>query len=240
VKGGNSIDVQFNPQTLKLTYTNENKGDNQQKGASQQFLGPGTTKLAVELLFDTTQSGTDVRKQTAKVDYFMQPKRQPNQKNKMLPPGAVFEWGSFKFAGITDSLQVTLDYFSETGVPLRATLSLGMTGIDTILPEPKDPAKEGQSGTQPMEAARAGDSVPKAAGRDGKSSDWKAIAAANNIDDPLRLRPGTLLDLNAGVGVSVSAGGGLGVAGGISAGIGGEIGFSAGWGVVWVLAAERV
>jgi hypothetical protein len=234
VQGGNSIDVQFNPQTLKLTYATESKGDNQSKGASQQFVGSGTTKLAVELLFDNTQSGkdVDVRQKTDKVAYFMRPKPQPNQKTKTAPPGVVFQWGTFKFAGIMDSLQVSLDYFSETGVPLRATLSLGMTGIDTILPDQPDSATAGQPGTRPMEAARAGDSVPKAAGRAGKSSDWKSIAAANNVDDPLRLPTGRLLDLNAGVGAGLSVGGGIGAAAGIGAGvgIGGQVGFSAGLG----------
>ena len=38
--------------------------------------------------------------------------------------------------------------------------------------------------------------------------DWKSIAAANGIEDPLRLSPGQLIDLNAsaGAGASFSAG----------------------------------
>jgi Contractile injection system tube protein len=66
VKGDPSRDVEvhFNPQSLKVSYANENKGGDQPGGSSKQFVGSGTSKLAVELVFDTSQSGQDVRKVT--------------------------------------------------------------------------------------------------------------------------------------------------------------------------------
>lgn len=241
VESGVTIDAHFNPQNLKLTYANENKGDNQSKGASQQHIGSGTTKLAVELLFDTTRSSEngndqDVRKQTEKIAYFMKPKNDPKTK-KPIPPGVSFEWGSFNFAGIVDSLQITLDYFSEEGIPLRATLSLNITGIDTIV-EAKGSDQNKLPGTSPKTTAKNNDNLAKISGENGNSSDWKAIAAMNNIDNPLRLKPGTLLDLNATAnaraGVSLSAQGSLSASAGVSsglgfsAGLGGGVGFSAG------------
>src|SRR5215469_6263652 len=122
VNGKNDVEVQFNPATLKLTYANENKNANSPGGSASQYVGNGTTKLAVELLFDTSQTGTDVRYWSAKVGYFMQPTKQADPKNKRVPPGISFEWGTFSFPGIVDSLTETLDYFSEDGVPLRATI----------------------------------------------------------------------------------------------------------------------
>jgi len=51
--------VQFNPDTLKVTYANQIKepsGSGDQSGPqAQQFVGAGTTKLAVQLFFDVTQ-----------------------------------------------------------------------------------------------------------------------------------------------------------------------------------------
>lgn len=235
VSGGVDITVQFNPQTLKLTYANENKGGDQPKGSSKQFTGKSTTKLAVELLFDTTHTDDDVRRWTARVGYFIKPKEQPGQNNKQVPPGVRFEWGTFRFDGVIDSLQETLDYFSENGTPLRSSLSLSMTQQDIVFPE-RSTGKLGKAlgepGKAPLNAARANDNVQGMAGREGKSKDWKAIAAANNIDDPLRLPAGKLLDLNAGAGAGLRVGGGAGVAAGISAGagIGGQLGFSAGLG----------
>jgi hypothetical protein len=235
VKGSNDIEIQFNPQTLKLTYSNENKGGDQSGGSAKQFVGKGTTKLSVELFFDTTQQGTDVRYWTGKVGYFMRAKDKPK-----VPPGISFEWGNFNFSGTVDSLQETLDYFSEEGVPLRATIALGITRQDIVFPTEQETGKPGASlsgkpGNAPLNIVRdngngRGDNMPKMMGREGNSGDWKAIAAANNIDNPLRLKPGMLLDLNAGA--SARAGVSLGAQGGISAsaGISGGIGFSAGLG----------
>jgi hypothetical protein len=229
--GGKSVEVRFNPQTLKLTYGNENKSGNQPTGSASQFVGASTSKLAVELLFDTSDTGKDVRATTANVAYFIKadlnPAKQTTKQQKRVPPACRFEWGTFRFDGVIDSLQETLDYFSEDGVPLRSTLALGFSGIDTMLePNPKAP------GTSPKKPVRAGKSLPQVAGDNGDSSNWKSIAAANNIDDPLHLPAGTMLDLSAGasgsvgVGASVSASTGGNV--GFSAGLGGGVGFAAG------------
>jgi hypothetical protein len=243
VEGGKNLEVHFNPQSLKLTYANENKGGDQPGGNAKQFVGSGTSKLAVDLLFDTTDTGQDVRKITADVAYFIQAKKQADQKNKRVPPGISFQWGSFIFRGVMDSLSETLDYFSEEGVPLRATLSLGVSrqDIEFLFGEASayqgGPAGSGAGtpATSPLSAAQPGDSVQEMAGRSGKSSDWKAIAAANNIDDPLRLSAGALLNLN----VSAGAGAGAGISASVTAsasftagaGGGGSAGAGAGAGV---------
>jgi hypothetical protein len=239
VLGNNDVEVQFNPQTLKLTYANENKSANSPGGSASQYVGNGTTKLAVELLFDTSQTGTDVRYWSAKVGYFIQPTKQRDQKNKRVPPGISFEWGTFEFPGVVDSLQETLDYFSEDGVPLRATIALGISRLDIVFPDiapPETAPSAGQPGTAPLDQARAGDNVAKMAAKRGDSANWKTRAAANNIDDPLHLSAGAMLDMNAGasagVGASIGAGASAGIEAGadigFSAGLGGGVGFSAG------------
>jgi hypothetical protein len=204
VPNGKEVKAQFNPQTLKLSFANQNKGGDQPGGSSKQFVGSGTSKMTVELLFDTTADSSDVRKKTQEVAYFIQAKPQPKDKNKRVPPGVSFEWGSFIFRGVVDSVDETLDYFSEEGIPLRATISLSISRqeIEFLFGNPGQAmgAKPGGTspppGTTPLEPARPGDSVQKMAGRSGQSGDWKTIAAANNIDDPLRLNPGTWLNVN--------------------------------------------
>src|SRR5262249_12319981 len=154
----------------------------------------------------------DVRFYSAKVGYFMKPTGQPDQKNKRVPPGVSFEWGTFKFPGVVDSLQETLDYFSEDGVPLRTTIQLGISRLDILFPDvanPADAPAAGQPGQTPLKPARAGQSVAQMAGENGNSGDWKSIAAANNVDDPLRPPTGGMLDLNAGAGVQAGAGAGI-------------------------------
>ncbi|HEX5165941.1 MAG TPA: hypothetical protein VFV93_11140, partial [Thermomicrobiales bacterium] len=253
--GAKSVEVDFNPQTLKLSYANENKGGDQPGGSNKQFVGSGTSKLGVELVFDTTGTGVDVRKRTMDVAYFIQAKAQKDKKNTRVPPGISFEWGSFIFRGVVNSISETLEYFSPEGVPLRATVSLDISRqeIEYMFGKPGQasagPAtspKAGTPGQAPLDTPRPGESLQQMAARNGNSADWRAIAAANNIDDPLRLSAGALIDVNVSAGVSASAGAGISIGagasasasagisigGGAAAGISGgaAVGFSAGLG----------
>ena len=251
-QGGASVTVQFNPQSLKLNFQNQITGGDKPGGSETQFVGSSTSTLAVELLFDTTADGTDVRAQSKQVAAFLLAKPQGK---KRIPPRLRFEWGSFLFEGIMVSMGETLDYFSIDGVPLRATLALNMTQPSVLIipgaasqQSATGGANRTAPGTQPQSPVRDGESVPQAAARTGQSADWKAIAAANNIDDPLRLSAGATLSLDvsaggslggsvggsvgfsagAGIGASVSAGIGADAQAGFGAGIGGGAGFSAG------------
>jgi hypothetical protein len=217
-----TVDVQFNPQTLKVSFSNKNAGGDQPGGSSKQFVGSGTTKLSVELLFDTTADGTDVRVHTEKVAFYIKADAGSGSGSgsNRVPPGVQFEWGSFIFRGTVDSMDETLEYFSEEGVPLRANISLSISRQEIeFLPGEQG---EGGGGGVPLTTAKFRDSIQRLAG----GGDWKGIAAANNIDDPLRLSAGALINVNAGVGLS--AGAGLSVGGGLSAGggVGGSVGVS--------------
>ena len=205
-EGGKSFDVQFNPESLKVNFTNQKAGGEQPGGSPIQFVGTGATKLALELFFDVTvpveQGGNkvanDVRTLTADIAYFMKAETAvEGQENAYVPPGIRFSWGSFLFEGVMDSMDETLEYFSDDGRPLRATVSIALSRqeITFIRPNPVDATGNSPIGTQPLQPSRAGDSLQKMAGRIGKQSDWKQIAAANNIENPRRLTPGTLVNL---------------------------------------------
>ena len=61
-------------------------------------------------------------------------------------------------------------------------------------------------GTTPLTLSAAGDTVQSITALAGTGASWKVVAAANNIDNPRILPPGTVLDLTATATVSVSAG----------------------------------
>src|ERR1051325_11323393 len=78
------LKVQFNPDTLRVTFANQLKevrGAGDQRGPqARQFVGAGTTKLAVQLWFDVTQelaqefsSVNDVRGLSQRAAYFITP-----------------------------------------------------------------------------------------------------------------------------------------------------------------------
>lgn len=221
---GEKFFVQFNPTTLKVNYSNQKAGGDQPGTAPIQYVGKGTTKLTVELLFDVTgpmPDGSeleDVRDLTLRVAKYLQPLEEGGgEDRKYVPPGIRFGWDTFQFDGVVDSMDETLDFFSNTGKPLRATVSLQISKQEI-----KVTAPAGSPGTSEQHEVEDGETLQQAAAAAGRD-DWQNVAAANGIENPRQLQPGALLDLKAGVGISagLSAGLSIGVTGGGSAGISG-------------------
>jgi hypothetical protein len=205
------VPVQFNPQTLKLSFSVGQAGT-EKKGSSQHVM-EGTTKLSLELWFDVTlprpagmaDPQGDVRRLTKPVAAFLKPKDDPGTPpDKRTPPLVRFSWGTFRFDGIVESMEETIDLFSEDGRPLRASVSLSIAKQDLEFQFGGGGANAllgalGGSpvGINPLELAKAGESLQQMAARMG-APDWKAVARANGIENPRRLAPGTLLDFSGG------------------------------------------
>lgn len=209
-KARKEVTVQFNPQTLKLSFSNQRVGGDQRGGAPSQFVGRGTTKLSLQLWFDVTvlsdsnvqNEKNDVRQLTADVAYFITPKKKGKSKkgkDEFIPPGVRFIWGAFIFEGVVDSMDETLELFSADGRPLRASVSLSLSKQEIQFNRKAIASGNGigkTPGMKPQQASQQGDSIQKIAAQAGRTQDWKEIAAANNIEDPRQLTPGTLLDMN--------------------------------------------
>jgi hypothetical protein len=233
-QGGKAIDVQFNPDSMKVSFANQlvqpSGGDQSAGNGGMQFVGAGTTKLALTLWFDVTQPSKDpvddVRRMTRDVIHFITPKDGKKDPKKKVPPAARFVWGSFVFDGMVESLEESLEFFSPEGKPLRASVAISMTQ-QKILVSKFDAAAPGSSkpGQRPMTPAKQGDSIQQLVADQGAGSapggangtpgspqggGWQSVAAGNGIEDPLRLRPGALVDLNLRADVA----GGFGVGGG--------------------------
>lgn len=212
---GKKVKVQFNPESLKVSFANQiqtpsGAGD-QTGGSTIQYVGAGTTKLSVQLWFDVNAPQTeepregDVRKLTEKIAYFITPVMV--DKKTGIPPPTRFVWGSFQFDGIVESMEESLEFFSSAGIPLRASVTLGLTQQKIMeFRFPKTAAPPGAAGpggaapgSRPLTPAPAGSSLQNMAAARGKGDDWKGIAAANGIENPRILQPGQLIDLNATV-----------------------------------------
>jgi hypothetical protein len=144
-----------------------------------------------------------VRELTGQVLYFMKPKPAGSGAQPSPPPGVRFAWGTFVFDGLVDSLEETLDFFSPDGRPLRAALSLGLSGQLEIVPPSAGAGPRSAAGptvgTRPLTAATAGSTLQGLASGSGAGGDWQAVAAANGIENPRLLAAGQLVDLNLGV-----------------------------------------
>jgi len=229
LKSGSKVVVQFNPESLKVSFANQvappdsasgdkDKAKDQKETAGLQFVGKGTTKLAVQLWFDATAplpngalegsatSTDDVRKLTKRVAYFITPQKSQNPKfaDKEVPPAVRFRWGTFQFDGIVESMEESLEFFSPDGRPLRASVSLSLTQQSiqfAFNPDAKTSVPPGSGGgaapgTQPLSLALDGDSIQSLAASVGRPDDWQAIASANGIENPRLLTPGVTVNLN--------------------------------------------
>lgn len=223
--GGKKIPVQFNPESMKVTFANqvaEPKGGDQKAGtAGRQFVGAGTTKLALTLWFDVTAMAEnpldDVRRLTADVLHFMTPQKAESDPKKLAPPGTRFSWGSFLFDGMVEGLEENLEFFSAAGKPLRASVSLTLAQQKILVSKFEgDGLVPSRPGQRPFTPAAQRASLQNMAGAAGKAEGWQDIAAANAIEDPLRIPPGTLIDMEAGV--DFASGGGFGVGASFGAG----------------------
>ena len=247
-----AIPVHFNPDTLKLSYTVNLKADTGSKNSSdqaaQQSSGSGA-KLAIDLVFDTTdlfeaqQDGADVRTQvTNKIveTFVVPPAPEGAAAGKPIPAHpCLFLWGTFQFTGMVDSYNETLEFFSASGVPLRAAVSLSLTEnrykIDNV------PQRvPGASQALPLNA-QIGLALT-AAGMD--PTDWRGTALANGMETPRFSASGSV---NVGIGAGFAAGAtaaagtgfsvgasadlGTGIAGAFSAGSAASASDSAGFGI---------
>lgn len=203
----NWVMVQFNPESLKVSLANQLQtpsGAGDQNGTpARQYVGAGTTKLSLQLWFDITDPDSkedDVRRLTRKVAFFITPAKGESE-GQYIPPAVRFIWGSFQFDGLVDSMEESLELFSADGRPLRASVSLGLSQqkIDKYViraPGALTPVgRRPSTGTVPLTPAPAGGSVQGMAALVGRQAEWPDIAAANDIEDPLRLPPGRLVDL---------------------------------------------
>jgi hypothetical protein len=215
------LDVQFNPESLKVTYANQLATPKQTGDvsgpASHQFVGASSTKLALTLWFDvgvppySDDPKADVRRLTQNVTAFMIAKPPPPgsqgrggdgkaaTENQLVPPAVRFVWGSFQFDGTIESLDETLEFFAPDGRPLRASCNLSMTkpSISAEFIRQQAGAGDAGVGSRPLAAAGVGVSLQGMAAAAGAGASWQAIAAANGIENPRRMVPGQLIDLRA-------------------------------------------
>lgn len=233
-----TVDVHFNPSSLKYTLTNTL--NNSQGNKSKQHVSSSSGKLSFELVFDTTDTGQDVRATTEKIAAMMEPDA------KKAPAVVLFEWGAYKFQGIIDSYTETLDFFSANGVPLRASISLSMSRQDKVFERSNTSRSADTSAALSAEAIQLPPSTTSSmqltATRAGAPDAARVIGAANGLeslrfpsgpitlDSSIELKPPAAF-ATGGAGLSFGAGFGLQSGSSFGAGASLGLGVSAGSGV---------
>lgn len=207
------VPVQFNPLTLQygLTINNPQAGAQPQ---STQHVARAEATLEMDLIFDTTHDGTDVRAKTVPVRNLAMSGEAPSggasgggagsgagsgasgNAADQAPPKVALVWGTFRFVGVVSGFRETLDFFSAEGVPLRSGVHVSLRGTQNS--EAFKPAKQ---------QAALGSGLDKSLGSLGRQ-DANAGRAAGAALGAASLR----------IGLNASAGGGGGAGIGLSVG----------------------
>ncbi len=191
----------YNPAQFEITRGTEwRDSPNTGKDApAKQFQRGQPDKLSLTITLDTTGTGDPVTKHTdellklTEIDTSLP--GSDASKNNSRPPWVRFHWGKvISPQMVITNLSLKFVYFAGNGKPLRAEASLSLEQFDET---PKLQAQNPVSGTpEPhrVHTVGPGETLDRiAALHYGDARPWRAIAEANDILDPLALRPGTLL-----------------------------------------------
>ncbi|MEF8795513.1 MAG: hypothetical protein V5A22_00135 [Salinivenus sp.] len=231
---GEDFRVQFNPQSLSVKYNSTMSGTREEDQSEKQQTGGQSTSMDVDLFFDVTRPTgiddrsdiTDVRELTKRVEKLMQPPGEDGQGNggndsENTQPNVRFVWGSFQFDGVITRMTENLEFFDPEGRPLRATVSISLSGQKPPTEPENGPgpstlggnlrAGESGGGAEPGPEERPpgaentnGTPLQQLAGEVGAQGNWKDIAAKNGIENPRSIHNPGALDVSASTSASGS------------------------------------
>jgi len=187
---GQPIQALFNPKEYTISKSvpwNPHASAGLDAPEMQFTTGQGET-LNLELFFDTYEAGSDVRAYTdrlhmlAKIDSTIH-----------RPPLLFVSWAALKFQGVIESINHRFTMFKEDGTPVRATCTLTLREARSATEQQQDIKKQSPDHAK-LHAVQRGETLQSIAAREyDDPAEWRRIADANGIDDPLQLQPGQRL-----------------------------------------------
>lgn len=198
VDEGNKVECQFNPETLTLAKMNEwsFRSDIGSDTPEVIFSGGLAGCLTLKLLFDSTDTGDDVRDKYIKLLKMSLVKASDNPDKKGQPQQVMVRWGSFiSFVAVIQGITQNFQLFKNDGTPLRSEVTV------TLRQAWDDKKKSGQNPTSRTEVRRTwvveqGQRLDWIAYQVyGESGAWRHIAATNGLIDPVAILPGQILKI---------------------------------------------
>ncbi|MDA0245274.1 MAG: hypothetical protein OT477_17805 [Chloroflexi bacterium] len=204
----------FNPDTYKVTkasaFSGKGLDDNKNYNVDQDNskVKPSTLDIP-KLWFDTSEAKgpdglpEDVSKYTDALIEFAESTAVRYSANfrdaetaKAAPPKLAFQWGTFRFLGVIESVKVKFIHFSPEGIPLRAQVTLKMKEFRHRKAYPKQNPTSGEGPMDRVWRVQDGQRLDSIAAQVyGDATEWRTIALHNKIEDPFNLPIGLLLRL---------------------------------------------
>lgn len=191
------VEFQFNPKELSLTKSAKwsvSPSRNRKGSGVPEFQGAEPCSMSLEMFFDASRKqDSSVVDAVEKLFQCCVPTDKSHQDQKGSPPWVVFHWGSISgFTAYIASVAVKYTLFTAGGLPIRGTATVSLKEIAKEQAK-QNPTSGGRSARR-SHTLVAGDSLASVAYAEyGDPTLWRVLAAANGIDDPMRLRPGRTL-----------------------------------------------
>ncbi|MGG1635315.1 peptidoglycan-binding protein [Paenibacillus sp. FSL A5-0031] len=186
------VDVLFNPTDYEMESGNQ-YAEKEIAGLQtplSQFTSGERTTLKLNLFFDTYEAGIDVRTYTSKIVGILDV-----DSDLHTPPTCKFIWGSLDFKGVITSITQKYTMFLETGVPVRASLTVDMLSSQTMKEQYQEIPRQSADRTK-QKTVKQGDQLWSIAAEEYEDPGaWRHIAEANGIDNPRMLLSGRSLTI---------------------------------------------
>ena len=174
---GDKITVAYNP----TEYSYSRKMELGEDGEVVQFQTLTEPDFTVSLFFDSYEKGTDVRLLTQPIADLQNPTQGAQAKRD--PPKCLFSWGGFKYTGVLSNFEQRFTLFLPTGIAVRCECNLTFTDVPTEQEVLED---AGLDNCRRFAVVNSSDRLDNLAWREtGDPANWRGIAAANGIEDPL-------------------------------------------------------
>jgi nucleoid-associated protein YgaU len=196
-----AISFQFNPKEVTIAKSANWKRDavtHAPKAGSAQFIGAEPCKLTVEMFFDATSSQDgSVVEAVEQLFSCCVPTEESLGAGHPSPPLVVLHWGEISsFTAFITSVSAKYTLFNGKGLPIRALCSVAMEEMPGE--QFRQNPTSGSADVRRVHRTVAGDTLASVAYAEyGDPTQWRALAAYNGIDDPLRVLAGTTLLLPA-------------------------------------------
>jgi hypothetical protein len=203
IEGGAKVPCLFNPESITVGRSNFwGSHPMPGRGVSRlRYAGAEPGWMHLDLTFDTTDTGSAVSTYTEKVLALMEvDKNLPGTDesiNNARPPTVTFHWGDqHSFPAVVANLGLAFTYFSSSGVPLRAQMSLDLRQYEPAKAYGPQNPTSGTPRPHRVHRVQPGETLDRISARYyGDSNRWRLLANANGIEDPLTIRPGSLLSV---------------------------------------------
>jgi hypothetical protein len=206
IEGGTKIQCAFNPQSYSVSKTNvwTFKPTTGVDLPDAEWGGGLPRHTNLSLLLDASLAGPDGSvKDQADALLKMMETGGGGGGGGSAPPFVIFRWGAVELPKSAPvSLNIQFLHFQPSGDPVRAMVELELAQAEQAT---SSSSGASNANTNPhtysdrglrSHRVRDGDSLPSIAhDAYGDPNQWRVIARANDIDDPLRLRRGTDLTI---------------------------------------------